>query len=82
MWVNGSAISQCLRRASHYRWEGELCTDEEDTLLIKVSAERVSALTKRLAELHPYDLPEILALNIDAENSLAAYIEWVQRETA
>ena len=44
--------------------------------------ERVDALTQRLRSLHPYELPEILVLDIDAERSLAEYVNWVRTECA
>lgn len=66
---------------SFYRWNGAIADDSEETLLIKVAAERVSALRARLLELHPYQLPEIVVLNVDAEQSLARYIDWVRSET-
>jgi periplasmic divalent cation tolerance protein len=67
---------------SMYRWNGALAEEAEVTLLIKVAAERVPALTERLRQLHPYELPEILVLDIDAEHSLSEYIAWVRNESA
>ncbi len=67
---------------SIYRWEGETCREPEVTALIKVRADRVDVLRERLRELHPYELPEILALPIDAAGSLAAYVDWVRAESA
>ena len=66
---------------SVYRWEGSVHVDPEVTMLIKVSEEGVDALTGRLRELHPYDLPEILVLDVDVERSLQAYVQWVRDET-
>ncbi len=66
---------------SVYRWEGAVHVDREVTMLIKVSEEGVEALTGRLGELHPYDLPEILVLDVDVERSLQAYVQWVRDET-
>jgi len=39
-------------------------------------------MTARLRELHPYDLPEIVVLPVDAERSLAEYVAWVRAESA
>jgi len=66
---------------SFYRWEGQVCDDAEETLLIKVGVKRLDALRSRLLEVHPYDLPEIVAIPVDSEASLEAYIRWVQAET-
>ena len=65
---------------SVYRWKSALAEEAEVTLLIKVSAERVAALVERLRALHPYELPEILVLDVDAERSLAEYVAWVRSE--
>jgi len=48
-------------------------------LLAKTSADRRDALMARLAELHPYELPEILAVETAA--GLPAYLDWVMAET-
>ncbi len=75
-----AACINLLPIRSVYRWKGELCVDEEQTLLIKVARDKVDALTKRLRELHPYELPEILALDVDKAHSSEAYVAWVRRE--
>jgi len=63
---------------SVYRWKGELCVDDEVTLFIKVPHEKVEPLKARLLALHPYELPEILALDVDEKDSHAAYVKWVR----
>lgn len=60
---------------SHYRWQGELCVDPEALLIIKTTASGVERLTKALVELHPYDLPEVIALPITGGS--APYLEWL-----
>ena len=65
---------------SIYRWDGKLCDDTETLAVIKTTDERKDALIARLVELHPYDVPEALALPVTAGN--AKYLEWVTRETA
>lgn len=67
---------------SFYRWQGKLCADEEVTLLIKVSKEGAPALRDRLRALHPYELPEIVALAVDEAASLASYLAWVRDAAA
>ena len=62
------------------RWEGELQQSDESLLLVKTTAERYPALERTLAAHHPYDLPEILA--VDAAAGLPAYLRWLQDETA
>jgi periplasmic divalent cation tolerance protein len=64
---------------SVYRWRGELCRDEEHLLLIKTTHERYPALENRVRELHPYEVPEIIALPVQAGSS--AYLGWLCEET-
>ena len=60
---------------SFYRWEGELCEDEEVTLLIKTTEECFSEMSEKLTRYHSYEVPEILAL--DSADVSKAYGEWV-----
>ncbi len=60
---------------SIYAWQGEIQRDAEVMLLIKTSTARFVALTQRLPELHPYDLPEIIAIPVS--HGLPPYLEWV-----
>jgi len=65
---------------SVYRWKGNVEKDDERLLLIKTRRERLPALREALAALHPYELPELLALA--ASEASGAYSDWVRRETA
>jgi periplasmic divalent cation tolerance protein len=62
------------------RWPGEVETAAEVIVLMKTPPERVDALIRRCAELHPYDVPEIIALPVAA--GLEAYCRWAAEETA
>lgn len=64
---------------STYRWDGELQQASETLLLVKTTADRYAALERTLAAHHPYDLPEILA--VDASAGLPAYLRWLADET-
>lgn len=64
---------------SVYRWQDEVTSESEVLLLIKTSAARYPALETRLAALHPYEVPEIIALPIAA--GLPAYLNWLAAET-
>jgi periplasmic divalent cation tolerance protein len=66
---------------STYRWEGAVLAEPETTLLIKTAADRVDALRARLLALHPYTLPEVLVLDVDAAASHPAYVAWVHGST-
>jgi periplasmic divalent cation tolerance protein len=61
---------------SIYRWQGEICRDDEHLLLIKTTRPRYAALEARVQELHPYDVPEIIAVAVEAGS--AVYLEWVR----
>jgi len=47
---------------SIYRWEGEVCDEPEVLCLLKTTAARVEALRARAVALHPYQVPEVIAL--------------------
>lgn len=64
---------------SIYEWDGVVETATETTLMLKVSEDRMGMLRARLRELHPYQVPEILALPVDVAQSEPAYVAWVQR---
>ena len=64
---------------SVYRWQGAVELAEEVLLLAKTAADRVPALTERLRALHPYELPEIVAVETAA--GLPAYLDWVAEAT-
>jgi len=61
---------------SFYRWKGAVERDEERQVVIKTTREHVPALQLRLAELHPYELPEFLVLSVDGGSD--AYVDWVR----
>lgn len=60
---------------SHYRYAGALQRDQEWLLVVKTRVERLDALRTALAELHPYELPELVALEISAGH--AGYLAWL-----
>ena len=65
---------------STYRWDGEVQQSTETLLMIKTVADRYAALERWLSAHHPYELPEILA--VDASAGLPAYLRWLSDETA
>ena len=65
---------------SIYRWEGAVQDDGEVLLVVKTSADRGRDLAERVRELHPYDLPEVLAL--PAAGGSEDYLAWVRAEVA
>jgi periplasmic divalent cation tolerance protein len=65
---------------SVYRWNGAVHEDGEVLLLMKTRPEHVPRLKARIAELHPYDVPELIVAPV--VDGLAAYCAWVRNETA
>jgi len=64
---------------SVYRWKDEVQNDEEHPMLIKTTHERYAALEAAIRAGHPYELPEIIAVQLAA--GLPAYLDWVAAET-
>ena len=64
---------------SVYRWQDEVQVATEVGLVIKTSASRFADMAARLRALHPYELPEIVAVRPDA--ALPAYASWVIAQT-
>ena len=60
---------------SLYHWEGAVERDEEYVLLMKTTAPHQSALIARLEALHPYEVPEVLVLPVEAGSQ--AYLLWI-----
>ena len=75
----GDRLASCVNLGpgltSIYRWQGEVQRDAEVLLLIKTVAARLPALTETLRGLHPYEVPEIIALPI--VGGLPDYLNWV-----
>lgn len=60
---------------SVYRWKGELQRDSEVLLIIKTTRHRFEDLRMRVKELHPYEVPEIIATALEAGDK--AYLDWI-----
>ena len=77
-------LAACVNRLpgliSVYQWQGKLESDRETLLLIKTTDARFEALCERLGELHPYELPEIIATPVT--KGLPRYLQWVSTCTA
>jgi len=65
---------------SIYRWHDAVTTDAEALVLLKTVQARWDALVAAVERLHPYDVPELLALPVGA--GLPAYLAWLATETA
>jgi periplasmic divalent cation tolerance protein len=61
---------------SIYRWQGEVESSTETLLMIKTATDKLPALEARLHELHAYQVPEFLVLEV--ESGSHTYLEWLQ----
>ncbi len=75
-----SGLAACVSRLpgvhSTYRWEGRVQDEPEVLLIIKTLATRFETLEMRLKSLHPYQVPEIIALPVVKGSS--EYLAWLQ----
>ncbi len=71
-----NVLAECT---SVYRWQGKVEHAGETPLLIKTTRAAYPKLEQALRELHPYELPEIIALPVSA--GLPEYLSWVVTET-
>jgi periplasmic divalent cation tolerance protein len=63
---------------SVYRWKGEVERDSERQVVIKTTRARLPALEARIRELHSYELPELVV--VDVTQGSAAYLAWVHEQ--
>ena len=63
---------------SIYRWEGKVEQSDEAPAILKTTLELADTLIARLAELHSYEVPAIVAWS--ADHALPAYAEWLESE--
>lgn len=77
-------LAACVNRVSGvhstYRWEGKIERADEELLIIKSRRGLFDRLKKRVAELHSYSVPEIVALPL-VEGS-ESYLRWLDEELA
>ena len=81
--IIGSGLTACVNIIrnirSIYRWQGKIEDEGEVLMLVKTRNERFKDLEKRVRELHPYAVPEIIALPII--EGFEGYLGWLQEET-
>jgi periplasmic divalent cation tolerance protein len=64
---------------SMYWWKGAIQNESESLIIMETTEEICSKAINRLAEIHPYDVPKIVAL--ETSSALEAYKNWLQEET-
>ena len=70
-----NVLAECV---SVYRWKGQVETATEIPVLVKTTAGAYPALERAICELHPYELPEIVAVPI--ARGLPQYLDWIAAE--
>jgi periplasmic divalent cation tolerance protein len=75
-----ACVTRVAAASSVYQWEGQLREESEQLLLIKTTPGRYEALEMRLKALHPYEIPEIIAIPVVAGSS--QYLAWLATATA
>lgn len=60
---------------SLYRWQGKTCDEREVLVVMKLAAERYEQVRARIVALHPYEVPEVLRL--DVTDGHHPYVQWV-----
>lgn len=65
---------------SIYRWQGKVEEATEHTLVIKTLAKNYATIESIIVELHPYEVPEVIAIPI--VQGLPAYLTWLAKESA
>ena len=79
----GARLAACVNVLpgvrSTYRWHGAIERADEVLLLIKTTRDRLDALCASIRALHPYELPEVIA--VEASGGLPPYLDWVAEQT-
>jgi periplasmic divalent cation tolerance protein len=80
----GQKLAGCVQImgpiTSTYRWEGKVESEEEWLCLIKTSKELLIDVEKKIKSIHPYDVPEIIAVPIIGGSS--DYLSWLGEQLA
>ncbi len=64
---------------SYFSWVGKVDSANEHMLVIKTTFDVYDELEKRIVKMHPYELPEVIAVSI--ETGLAGYLDWISKNS-
>ena len=82
--VVAEKLAACVNRLndvqSVFRWEGKVQSEAEVLMLLKTTAAAYPKLEKRLVELHPYELPEVIA--VEVSRGLDGFLNWISDGTS
>ena len=62
---------------SIYPWEGEIQNDKECIVIVKTTYSNVGRITRRVKELHSYDVPCVISLNLAEQEGNKEYLDWL-----
>jgi periplasmic divalent cation tolerance protein len=74
-----ACVAVLAPQVAYYRWKGAVERADETGLLAKTWADRVEDLVAHVVAAHPYELPEVLA--VEAGSGLDRYLDWIHAET-
>ncbi|WP_341756351.1 MULTISPECIES: divalent-cation tolerance protein CutA [unclassified Candidatus Tisiphia] len=73
--ANLSACIQVDNIVSYFKWEGKISSVPEYRIVVKAKSDNYNAIEKMIIDMHNYDLPQIIKLDI--QDGLPAYLNWV-----
>ncbi len=72
-----ACVNQITNMLSTYHWQNQIVTEAETLLLIKTTAAKFNPLAEIIQTIHPYEVPEIIALPIS--HGLPSYLQWMDQ---
>ncbi|MCW9000975.1 MAG: divalent-cation tolerance protein CutA [Kangiellaceae bacterium] len=70
-----ACVNISARSLSLYHWQGEIAEDHEFLLQMKTNAQKIGDLEHKLRDLHPYEVPEFIVLDI--VDGATDYLSWI-----
>ena len=74
-----ACVSMTDKVESYFSWDGEFCKEKEILLTIKTIRENFEKINSLINELHPYNVPEVIAVPVI--NCSEEYMKWIVHET-
>ncbi len=65
---------------SIYEWKGEICEENEVSIIMKTTKEKLKVLEKKIIELHPYECPAILYIPIEGGHD--DFFDWIKKQVS
>jgi len=81
--IVGNGLAACVNIVDNiksiYKWKGEIASNRESLLIIKTATKKVENLIKFVKEDHPYEIPEVISIDISEGNP--DYLNWIDEST-